>query len=390
MSPNAPQRIAKARRGLTAAETTADGTVRALARTGHVDDRLDVVIVGDGYTADRQGDFREDAAARWADVMAIEPYRSYQGLFNVWTVDAVSNESGISGENGPSDVRDTALASYFWCASTERLICTDLDKAESYAAKAPDADLVIVVANSAKYGGAGYFDLSNSLGYTGLSTLSSDNAQSSLIAAHEIAHSVGLLADEYTYPGYASWPDAEPAEANATVHDETQLREKRAKWYRWLGEADPSGGTVGTYEGSYYHPLGIYRPTENSIMRALNTSHFNLPGREAMIAGFYREANLLTELTPTAEPVRRGTALRVSLAALTGDGLSAVRLRWYVDGVEVRKAAGRTHVVAAQLGVRPDGRAHTVTAKATDATAAVRDPRTAEATSTSVSWTVRG
>lgn len=137
---------------LSAAEAAVDGTVGEQAVTGPSDDRLDIVIIGDGYTADQQDDFHADATAKWADITALEPYKSYQGLFNVWTVDAVSNESGISGDPGPDTVRDTALGSYFWCSDIERLICTDIDKVTAYAAEAPAADLVVVIANSTKYG----------------------------------------------------------------------------------------------------------------------------------------------------------------------------------------------------------------------------------------------
>ena len=74
----------------------------------------------------------------------------------VWSVDAVSNQSGVSGDPGKDVVKDTALKSYFWCDDIERLLCVDTAKVESYAAKAPDADLVVVLSNSTKYGGAGY------------------------------------------------------------------------------------------------------------------------------------------------------------------------------------------------------------------------------------------
>lgn len=88
---------------------------------------------------------------------------------------------------------------YFSCADTERLACTDIDKVASYAAEAPAADLV-VIANSTKYGGAGYSGLqAEGYPFNGVSTLASDHPSSSMIAAHEIGHSVGLLEDEYTY-----------------------------------------------------------------------------------------------------------------------------------------------------------------------------------------------
>ncbi|MEV0489882.1 M64 family metallopeptidase [Streptomyces atratus] len=50
--------------------------------------------------------------------MTTEPYRSYRNLFNVWTVDAVSNDSGIGGYPGADVVKDTAPFSYFWCGDT--------------------------------------------------------------------------------------------------------------------------------------------------------------------------------------------------------------------------------------------------------------------------------
>lgn len=144
-----------AARSATPGAGTTDGQVGELSVTGSSADRLDVVIVGDGYTADQQDAFHTAAATKWADITNIEPYSSYQGLMNVWTVDAVSAESGITGDPTADVTKDTALGSYFWCSETERLICADIDKVASYAAKAPEADLVVVVSNSTKYGGAG-------------------------------------------------------------------------------------------------------------------------------------------------------------------------------------------------------------------------------------------
>ncbi|MEU9201879.1 M64 family metallopeptidase [Streptomyces sp. NPDC048332] len=377
-----------AARSLAPAAETSDGEVGELSVTGPSADRLDVVIVGDGYTADQQEAFHTAAAAKWADITRIEPYSSYQGLMNVWTVDAVSAESGITGDPGADVTKDTALGSYFWCSQTERLICADIDKVASYAAKAPEADLVVVVSNSAKYGGAGYSGLeAEGYPFDGVSTLSSDNAQSSMIAAHEIAHSVGLLADEYTYDSYGTWTGGEVPDINSSTFTAQQMAANRTKWYRWLGESDPTGGTVGTYEGSSYYPFGIYRPTSNSIMRALNVSEFNLPGREAMIAGFYREANALSSEVATDSAILRTSRIKVSRAQLTG--LAAPELRWYVDGRPVKRAQGLSSAVPAALGVPADGRTHTVTVASVDRTASVRDPEVRAEATEKLTWTVR-
>ncbi|MFJ7198632.1 MULTISPECIES: M64 family metallopeptidase [unclassified Streptomyces] len=396
-----PARKGGAAATLSAAEAAVDGTVGGQAVTGPSDDRLDVVIIGDGYTADQQDDFHADATAKWADITALEPYKSYQGLFNVWTVDAVSNESGISGDPGAGTVRDTALGSYFWCSDVERLICADIDKVAAYAAKAPAADLVVVIANSTKYGGAGYSGLqAEGYPFNGVSTLSSDHPSSSLIAAHEIGHSVGLLDDEYTYAEYGTWTGGEPGGTNSTTYTSAQLTEKRAKWYRWLGLTDPAGGTVGTYEGSAYYPLGLYRPTASSIMRELSNTEFNLPGREAMIAGFYRAGNALSSTVDTGTAVGPGRRITVDLADLrtagamahrpgAATGLARIDLRWYVDGVEKVSARGRTSVTPASLGVRADGRGHKVTAEAVDRTDAIRDPAVRALATDTLSWSVR-
>ncbi|MFJ8849925.1 M64 family metallopeptidase [Streptomyces sp. NPDC102437] len=399
----APVRKGAAASPLSAAEAAVDGTVGEQAVTGPSDDRLDIVIIGDGYTADQQEDFHADATAKWADITALEPYKSYQGLFNVWTVDAVSNESGISGDPGPDTVRDTALGSYFWCSDIERLICTDIDKVAAYAAQAPAADLVVVIANSTKYGGAGYSGLqAEGHPFNGVSTLSSDHASSSLIAAHEIGHSVGLLDDEYTYPEYGTWTGGEPGGTNSTTYTAAQLAEKQAKWYRWLGRTDPAGGTVGTFEGSAYYPLGLNRPTESSIMRELSNTEFNLPGREAMIAGFYRAGNALSSSVDTGVAVGPGRRIAVSLADLgsavagthpnrpgAATGLARTELRWYVDGVEKVSARGRTAVTPAALGVRADGRSHRMTAEAVDRTDAIRDPAVRALATDTLTWNVR-
>ncbi|MGI5255703.1 M64 family metallopeptidase [Streptomyces angustmyceticus] len=368
---------------LSPAEKTAiagDGDVTSIVRNGPVGAKLDVVFVGDGYTAAQQEDFHADVRAKWAKMSAVEPYASYAGLFNVWAVDAVSHESGVSGDPTQDVVRDTALDSAFFCDGTERLLCVDTGKVESYAAKAPAADLVVVLGNSTKYGGAGYNDVSSQVGYDGIATASSDNDRSDQIAVHETGHSLGKLADEYAYGESGTYSGPEPAEANLTTLSADQMTAERQKWYRWIGQESPDGGAVGAFEGGGYYEHGLNRPTDNSIMRTLGRE-FNLPGREAMIAGFYRWASVLSSPVPTDRAVPRTARLRVGAPA-------SAQVRWYVDGRERKAARGRSTVVVRALGVPHDRRAHTVTARATDRTAAVRDPALRKQLSGKLSWRV--
>ncbi|MFD0382858.1 M64 family metallopeptidase [Streptomyces stramineus] len=358
-----------------------DGAVTPLVTNGPVGSTLDVVVIGDGYTADQQDDFHADARAKWAKISAVEPYASYGRLFNVWAVDAVSKESGVSGDPARGVVRDTALRSGFFCDGIERLLCVDTGRVESYAAKAPAADLVVVLSNSTKYGGAGYNDVVSQVGYDGIATASSDHAKSDQVAVHEMGHSLGKLADEYQYDEYGTYTGPEPADVNTSKLTAAQLTAQRKKWFRWVGEPSPDGGPVGAFEGGGYYPKGLFRPTENSLMRTLG-QEFNLPGREAMIAGFYRHASVLSSDTAAGGPVRRGERITVRPAAAT------VTVRWYVDGREAFAARGRTSVTPRSLGVPADGRRHTVTARAADTTGAVRDPGLKERLTGSLSWRV--
>ncbi|MEV0278126.1 M64 family metallopeptidase [Streptomyces sp. NPDC050610] len=360
----------------------ADGDVTSIVRNGPVGSKLDVVFIGDGYTAAQQGDFHADVRAKWAKISAVEPYASYKTLFNVWAVDAVSRQSGVSGDPVSSVVKDTALGSAFFCGGTERLLCVNTNKVESYAAKAPAADLVVVLSNSTKYGGAGYNDVSSRVGYDGIATASSDHAQSDQIAVHETGHSLGKLADEYDYGQPGTYTGPEPAEANISKLTAGPMGSQRKKWYRWLGQTSPDGGTVGAYEGGGYYQRGLYRPTQNSIMRTLGRQ-FNLPGREAMIAGFHRHASVLSSATPTGRPLARTSGITVSAPA-------SARIRWYVDGREAGSARGAATVVPRALGLPADGRPHTVTARAADRTDAVRDPALRALLTGSLSWQVVG
>ncbi|RLU90491.1 hypothetical protein CTZ27_21455 [Streptomyces griseocarneus] len=370
-SPAPPKSLRPSARG--------DGDVVPIVQNGPVANKLDVVFIGDGYTAGQQGAFHAAVRAKWAKMSAVEPYASYRGLFNVWAVDAVSRESGVSGDPGKDVVRDTALRSAFFCDGVERLLCVDTGRVEAYAAKAPAADLVVVLSNSTKYGGAGYNDIVSKVGYDGIATASSDHPKSDQIAVHETGHSLGKLADEYQYDEYGTYTGAEPGEANISKLTADRMTAQRQKWYRWIGRTSPDGGAVGAYEGGGYYPRGLYRPTENSIMRSLGRE-FNLPGREAMIAGFYRHASVLASERGTDGRVGRNDRLAVRASA------GSVVVRWYVDGREVRDARGRTAVTPRSLGVPADGRAHKVTASAADTTEAVRDPLLRERMRTSLTW----
>jgi hypothetical protein len=231
----------------------AAATVTPIQETGPASQRFDMVIVGDGYTAAQQGLLRQHAEAKWAQIAATAPWNRYRNSVNVWLVNVISNESGVDNDPTPGINRDTALGMYFWCGGTERLLCLNEATAKAYAAQAPGVDAIVAVGNSTKYGGAGY---------PSLSTVSGGNVHSAEVAIHELGHSVGGLADEYFTPG-TTYTGAEPREPNVTRSADG------AKWASYLGRPTPDGGVIGAFRGGRYYENGIYRPSQDSLMRSL-------------------------------------------------------------------------------------------------------------------------
>ncbi|SDN17426.1 M64 family metallopeptidase [Allokutzneria albata] len=250
------------------------GEVRAevvpIQRTGPVGERFDLVFVGDGYTADQLGLYHEHVMGRWNELTQVEPFKSLKGSFNVWQVNVISSESGVSNDPTYGVRKNTALAMGFGYGNMERTLLINPDRTQQFAALAPGADQVVALANSSKYGGSG----------GEIAMIAAGNYEAGQVLVHELGHSIGGLADEYDYPDDL-YSGTEPVEANVSIHTAETMKQQRVKWHEFLGKPSPDGGVVGTYEGALYHKRGIYRPTENSVMRTLGRP-FNLIGLDAM------------------------------------------------------------------------------------------------------------
>ncbi|NUO58939.1 MAG: hypothetical protein HOV78_19945 [Hamadaea sp.] len=267
----------------TAAAAAVTATVTPLQQTGSTGTRFDLVFVGDGYTSSELALYHQHVAEKWATLTTLAPYSTYKNYFNVWMVDVVSAQSGVDNDPTQGISKNTALGMYFWCSGTERLLCLDESAAQAYAANAPAVDMIVAVGNSTKYGGAGY---------STVATASGGNAQSGLIVQHELGHSIGGLADEYDTP-YNRYAGGEPAEPNVTRYTAAQLTSGKRKWYALLGQATPDGGVIGAYEGARYYKYGLYRPSQNSVMRSLG-QQFNTIGLNVMTQKLLAKIQLTT------------------------------------------------------------------------------------------------
>ena len=322
--------------------------------------RIDLTCVGDGYRASELPLYANHAASGVANFFLWEPFASYASFFNVHRVDVISAESGVDHDPVYGVWRNTAMDMGFWCNGIERLLCVDVSKAWTFAADAPDADQVLAIANSVMYGGAGYPG-------SDLATFSGGNGSSPEVALHELGHSLGELADEYYYLDAGCYQGPEPGEPNVSILDAEAMANAGTKWADWLGHPGGGyGGLVDTYEGAYYQPLCIYRPTDDSKMRSLYQP-FNLPSAEALILMFYRTVRPIDASTPTDIVLHRNATVFVDPVDPVSHDLS---IQWYLDGEVIVGATGDS-LELATLGLPPGY--YELSVNVVDQTGLVRD-----------------
>ena len=269
--------------------------VWTILENGPCSEKVDLLIMGDGYRAEESEKFHADAK-RLSDVLfSTHPFDKRKKDFNVRAIDIVSQDSGISDPRGGS-WKNTALSLTFNALDLDRYVLTFAEKdIRDYAAAAP-YDFILLLFNDSKYGGGGIFNL--------WMTCSSDAARAPYVFVHEFGHLFAGLADEYyssdvAYENFESEP-VEPWEPNVTAlkdpenlkwknlvepstplptpwskqkydsiysgqsegRDNSEKLSSSEKKTRLLSlvESDPWAGKVGAFEGAAYRSSGMYRP----------------------------------------------------------------------------------------------------------------------------------
>ena len=281
--------------------------VWAVAQNGEPRDKVDLLLLGDGYTTAEMDKWHRDAR-RTADLLfAVSPFREHRRDFNVWAIDVPAEESGVSR---PSDGiwRSSPLGASYDAFGSERYVLTSSNRRLREIASAAPYEFIEIVVNDRKYGGGGIFNL--------YATVSADNAFTPYVFVHEFGHHFAGLADEYytsdvAYGSAAERP--EPWEPNATadphaakwkdllsagidlptpwpkqqfeqMEQEVQKRrralraahrpedEMESLFREELGQdtrllaSGPNAGKVGAFEGAMYAARGYFRPQQDCIM----------------------------------------------------------------------------------------------------------------------------
>lgn len=329
-----------------------------IINNGPSENRVDIVVLGDGYTASEMQKYRTDAQQFLQAFFAQDPYREYQAYFNVIRVDVVSNQSGADHPERGSFV-DTALDATYNCAGTQRLVCVNIAKALDVTNRsvAPNqADIKLVIVNDQEYGGSG-----------GLIAVSSVNSLAVEIVLHEVGHSFASLADEY---GGTTCGGPDPNRPNIT----TATTRETIKWNYWIDLSTPipttgfTAGVPGLYQGGYYCDQGeFYRPTFNSKMRSLGAP-FEQINTEQLVRIIYDLVSPIETSSPGALnlSLQRGQTQMFSITKLV-PFTHALNVTWFIDG-QAQGTADSFLLDSTALSSGP----HTVDVLVRDNTSAVR------------------
>jgi hypothetical protein len=297
--------------------------------------KVDLLLLGDGYTARETKKFIADARRLVAVLFATSPFKEHASDFNVWGLCPPASATGISR---PSTGLYRDSLSTYDAFGSERYVLAFDNRALRRVAQFAPYEFIEILANGRTYGGGGIFNL--------YSTVAVDNAFANYVFVHEFGHHFAGLADEY-YTSAVSYAPAteriEPWEPNATAlldpaalkwkdlvaadtpiptqwnKDEFEtysraIQKRRAeirkqklpenvmealfreelKYEQAMFAKEKYVGKVGAFEGAIYEAKGYYRPEIDCIMFT-RTNHFCAVCRRAIerIVGMYSRGDQL-------------------------------------------------------------------------------------------------
>lgn len=330
----------------------------AVENHGDPKNRVNYVILGDGYTATtvetKLKEHIEVALKRRFEHESGEPYGRYRKFVNICVMKAISESDGIG--NGPT--------AFDGGNGGDRLAAVNATKVNAYIkAKVPatfEVDWKAVVLNQAEWENTGSYLMLWSGGH--------DDAAGA--ALHEGGHGFHQLADEYGSQTGCLDQKASCG-SSGTVHPEVNsagnCTTTDEKWTLWLGTTQKglkvpdmgATGMQGTWQGSRYVGSGQYRPSCNSMMNSLfgenvDTS-FNSVSREQMIFSIWRAVKPIDSTEPPAGAVDNPAMLKVNVV-----DPAVINVDWTIDGVTTVNG-GTTYSTAALASGT-----HMISAKAYD------------------------
>jgi len=254
--------------------------LRVWLESGPAESSVDVLFVGDGYTAKelaRSGKYWKDVERCSKRLFQDLPFSDYKARFNVRALLLESNQEGCDAATDEDEV-DTALDCRFDSREGRLLAFRNSQRLKSLVEQCGQTDMVFVMVNTERYGGAG--TVLPELRVRGRAlpapTYAAQDTRSFLIAVHELGHSFADLGDEYDdEKQHEIFPLPESGDlgmANVSLgaafeRDSFERLRKTVKWRHFL-ELPGANREKWFHEGGYFRERAVYRPWPICRMRS--------------------------------------------------------------------------------------------------------------------------
>jgi hypothetical protein len=369
--------------------TLSQSFMTTILTNGPVSNRLNIVMLSEGYTTNDLARFAVDATNAINGLLSHAPLQEYRSYCNAFAISVPSNQSG-SDHPSSAVFRDTYFNSTY-DPTSDYIITIPPNFADSNYSHGqgkvntllqtfvPRYHLPILLVNDPVPGGSDGFD-QTAISY------SSTNDSTFEILTHETGHVLGNLGDEYTnaYPGF---PDTE--EPNTTQ----ETRPDFIKWKAWINTNRtpiPTPATagyssvIGLFQGAHYHPTNWYRPKLDCTMRSLSPPFCEVCS-ETLVLAIYQRVRPIDSFVPatTNLSVSSPQAVAFSLTVLQ-PATHDLGVQWRTNGVAV---AGETNLAFNLLPQSLGDGTHSVSAVVRDNTALVRNDPT-NLLSQTITWTL--
>ncbi len=209
---------------------TAPQALIALEQHGAPADKVDLLLLGDGYTAAECATrFQADAQRMIAALFKVQPFARRRQDFNVWGLCPPAVESGISRPSTGVH-KASPLGATYDALRSERYVLSFENRALREVASQAPYEAMVILANNDTYGGGGIFGL--------YATVAVNSVWADYLFVHEFGHHFAALADEYyTSPVAYTAPQTiiEPWEPNVTA----LLDRDALKWRHLMASSTP-------------------------------------------------------------------------------------------------------------------------------------------------------